>query len=95
MNNKRVDAWINQGAALEGLKRYDEAIEAFDTALQDGMEQGVFPLEQAWLNKAVTLTRLRRYDEAIAAYTQALQLNPNFTQAQRERENSSRWMQRS
>ena len=40
MNNKRVDAWIDKGAGLERLKRYDEAIEAFDTALQDGMERG-------------------------------------------------------
>lgn len=94
MNNKRIDAWIDKGAALERLKRYDEAIAAFDTALQDGMERGVFPLEQAWLNKAVTLTRLRRYDEAIAAYTKALELNPYFTPAQRQRENLIRWMQR-
>jgi tetratricopeptide (TPR) repeat protein len=77
----------------QALIRYDEAIEAFDTALQNGMERGVFPLEQAWLNKGVTLTRLRRYDEAIAAYTKALQLNPYFTQAQQERDNLSRWMQ--
>lgn len=94
MNNKRIDAWVNKGAALERLKLYDEALAAFDTALQDGMERGVFPLEQAWLNKAVTLTRVRRYDEAIAAYTKALELNPYFTPAQKERENLIQWMQR-
>lgn len=58
------------------LKRYDEAIEAYDKAL--ALKS---PLAEAWFGRGNVLRELKRYDEAFAAYDQALTLKPNSAQA--------------
>ena len=69
-------AYRNKGVALYGLKRYEEAIAAFDQALHLNPNDA-----NAYCNKGYALAELKRYEEAIAAYDQALRLNPNYAAA--------------
>lgn len=52
-------AWHEKGAALMGLKRYDEALSAFQRALILESDD-----PHAWLNKGIVLYNLKRYSEA-------------------------------
>ena len=73
---KDVEEWNNKGIALKNLSRYDEAIKAYDKAL-DLDPKFVY----AWYNKGSALDDLGRYDEAIKAYDKALDLYPKFVYA--------------
>jgi tetratricopeptide (TPR) repeat protein len=65
--------WNNKGVTLSRIRRYTEAMKAFDQALR------IDPLyTRAWNNRGVTLSRLGRYAEAIEAYDRALQVNPGY-----------------
>ena len=71
-------ALVNQGAALEKLGRYEEAITGYDKALQiqpDDHDHLV------WSNRGAALNGLRRYEEAIVSCDQALQIKPDFHHA--------------
>src|SRR5262249_48196813 len=58
------------------LKRFDEALAAYDKAL------AVKPdLAGAWLGRGIVLTELKRYDETFAAYDNALALKPDLAEA--------------
>ena len=52
---------------FHGLKRYDEALVAYDRALALEPE-----LDNAWYGRGNVLRELKRYDEAIEAYDRAL-----------------------
>ncbi|MEO7002202.1 MAG: tetratricopeptide repeat protein [Ktedonobacterales bacterium] len=68
-------AWINRGVALMGLKRYSEALFAFEQAL------ALDSSAHAWNNVATALVHLRRSGEALPQLERALELNPTFTDA--------------
>jgi len=75
--NKYIDknpyseiAWHQSGRLYYGLKKYEEALRAFDYAtLIDEEFLGAF------MEKAKALERLKRYDEAIEAYNQTIELD--------------------
>jgi tetratricopeptide (TPR) repeat protein len=69
LNNALV--WVSKGNALIKLDKYDEAIKAFDEALD------VAPMSAtAWSGKGSALQKLGKDDEAIKAFDKALNLDP-------------------
>jgi tetratricopeptide (TPR) repeat protein len=63
-------AWHQVGRLNYGLKKYEEALHAFDYAtLIDDEFLGAF------MEQAKTLERLKRYDEAIECYTRTIELD--------------------
>jgi predicted O-linked N-acetylglucosamine transferase (SPINDLY family) len=58
------------------LKRYDEALAAFDRALALKPD-----LAEAWLGRGNVFVWLKRYEEALAAFDRALALKPDFPEA--------------
>ena len=73
--------WYNEANALLNQRKYDEAIQACDSAIQiDPQDAG------AWNIKGLALYNLShynqsKYDEAIQAYNSAIQINPQYTEA--------------
>ena len=65
------DAWYNKGVALNDLGKYDEAIKAYDRAIELNPEDS-----DAWCNKGVALYYLGKYDEAIKTSDKTIELNP-------------------
>ncbi|MFY7665388.1 MULTISPECIES: tetratricopeptide repeat protein [Flavobacterium] len=63
-------AWHQLGRILYGLKRYEEALRAFDYATLIDEE-----FVGAYMEKAKSLERLKRYDEAIEGYKKTLELD--------------------
>jgi tetratricopeptide (TPR) repeat protein len=63
--------YLKEGNALFFETRYDDALAAYDRAIQLNPE-----LYEAWFTKASTLMLLQRYDEAASAYRFATQLKP-------------------
>ena len=55
-------AWFNKGVDLAKLKRYEEAIEAYEKAIEINPKD-----DDAWFNKGVVVWELERYEEAIEA----------------------------
>ncbi|MDD1752717.1 MAG: tetratricopeptide repeat protein [Methanotrichaceae archaeon] len=69
LNNALV--WVSMGIDLVKLNKYDEAIKAFDEALDlDPMSA------TAWSGKGTALQKLGKDDEAITAFDKALDLDP-------------------
>jgi tetratricopeptide (TPR) repeat protein len=65
--------WLDEGNALNNLKRYEEAIIAYDQAIR--LDPNV---TSAYHNKGYALDNLKRYEEAIATYDQAIRLDPTY-----------------
>jgi tetratricopeptide (TPR) repeat protein len=70
---KTKEQWLTEGNALRDLKRYDEALAAYEQAIRLDPK---YPL--AYNSKGATLYVLKRYDEALAANEQAIRLDPNY-----------------
>ena len=70
---KSAQEWFKEGNALDNLKRYEEAIAAYDQAIRLNPNYAV-----AYNNKGLALHNLKRYEEAIAAYDQAIRLEPKL-----------------
>lgn len=64
-------SWLNQGIALGNLGKYDEAIKAFDKAIDINPQY-----EAAWYLKGAALNRQGMYNESIQAYDKAIEINP-------------------
>ncbi len=62
---------IIKGDSLAKLKRYEEAIEAYEKAIELDPKDAY-----AWVNKGFALDELKRYEEAIEAYEKAIELDP-------------------
>ncbi|WP_218461046.1 tetratricopeptide repeat protein [Rickettsia sp. TH2014] len=73
-----TDSYIHfqSGNALDNLKRYEEAIQAFDKAIELKPDDAV-----AYYNKGNALNILERYEEAIVAYDKAIDLDPDYAEA--------------
>jgi tetratricopeptide (TPR) repeat protein len=64
-------SWLDQGIALGNLGKYDDAIQAFDKAIQINPQY-----EAAWFLKGAALNRRGMYDDAIQAYDKAIEISP-------------------
>ena len=64
---------LNRGNALKNLKRYDEALDAFDKALAINPD-----LDGAWLGRGNVFFDLKSYDQALAGYEKALAINSHL-----------------
>jgi Ca-activated chloride channel family protein len=84
-NNKYRDAEVsnpespivhfNIGDALYKKRKYEEALQAYQKALQKSDEVSL--QAQSYYNMGNTLFRLNKWPESLLAYQQALKLNPN------------------
>lgn len=72
--------WNNRGNQLYRLEKFDDAIAAFQRAIQ--YQPDFYP---AWYGAAQTLTTLGRYPEAIRAYNRVIEVEPDFYQVLRDR----------
>jgi tetratricopeptide (TPR) repeat protein len=70
---KTKEEWLNEGDALCGLKRYEEALAAYDQAIRLDPNDAL-----TYRRKGNALYGLKRYEEALAAYEQAIHLDPNL-----------------
>lgn len=68
--------YIKQGNALFFESRYDDAIAAYDKAIQLAPD-----LYEAWFGRASSLVVLQDYDDALDAYGRALALNAESVEA--------------
>ncbi|MEM6501096.1 MAG: tetratricopeptide repeat protein [Cyanobacteria bacterium P01_C01_bin.89] len=72
-NDGDPQLWYARGNALDELGRYEEAIAAYDRALEADPK-----FYAAWVNRGYCLDRLGRYRGAIAAFDQALRIKPDY-----------------
>jgi tetratricopeptide (TPR) repeat protein len=70
-------AWLARGNLLNGMRRFDEALESFARAL--ALQPN---LVEAWLGRGDAFEDLRKLDEAKEAYDKALSIDPGNTTAQ-------------
>jgi tetratricopeptide (TPR) repeat protein len=71
---KSPQQWVDKGNKLYSLKRYEEAITAYDQAIRINPNDAT-----TYNNKGISLHGLRRYEEAITTYDQAIHLDSNNT----------------
>ena len=71
-----AEDWFNEGLALHDQGNLDDAIAAYDKAINIDPN-----LAQAWSNKGATLHLQGKYDEAIQALDKAIQIDPQVAQA--------------
>lgn len=72
-----------KGAALVGLKRWADALAAYDAAMKiDGLDGGM--RAHILRGRGFALTELGRLEEATQAYNDSLKLEPGNARAQRE-----------
>lgn len=67
------DAWNMKGIILYELKRYDEAINCYDTATAINYENNL-EKEYVWTNKGIALNELEHYPEAIACFNKSIEI---------------------
>jgi tetratricopeptide (TPR) repeat protein len=68
--------WVDQGNALYDQGKYDEAVQAYDKAIEVNPENA-----DTWYNKGLALERQNKYNEAIQAYDKAIELDPKDADA--------------
>jgi tetratricopeptide (TPR) repeat protein len=73
---KSKEDWLKEGYALYNLKRYEEALTAYEQAIRLDPNYAL-----AYYNRGIALNELKRYEEALSAYEQAIRLNPNHADA--------------
>jgi Flp pilus assembly protein TadD len=71
---KTKEEWYDEGKTLRNLKRYEEALAAFEQAIRLDPNHAVYYNE-----KGLALYDLKRYEEALAAFEQAIRLDPNHS----------------
>jgi tetratricopeptide (TPR) repeat protein len=81
--------WIDEGNALNKLKRYEEAIVAYDQAIS--LDPNYAP---TYIVKGNALYGFKRYEEAIAAHDQAISLDPTNAYAYQNKGKALRELKR-
>ncbi len=76
-------ALINLAFTLGELKRYEEALAAFEQAIRLPLKDASKDAKDAFAysGKGIALGELKRYEEALAAFEQAIRLRPNLAAA--------------
>jgi tetratricopeptide (TPR) repeat protein len=76
----RTKDWNKQGQTLQHLKRYNEALAAYEQAIF--WEENMTDKASYYINKGNLLKDLlKRHEEALAAYEEAIRLDPNYVLA--------------
>jgi tetratricopeptide (TPR) repeat protein len=73
---KTKEDWLKDGTDFENLKRYEEALVAFEQAIRLDPN-----FAAAYNRKGYALIELKHYEEALVAFEQAIRLDPNFAAA--------------
>jgi len=76
LNSSNATDLYNQGKTLSSLKRYKEALDVYNKAIQIRPKYAA-----AWNEEGNVLSSLKRYKEAITAYEKAIQIQPNYLEA--------------
>ena len=71
MKEKESKELLERGASLASDGRYDEALEAYNKAIELDPKDAF-----AWFYKGFTLRDLKRNDEALEAYNKSIELDP-------------------
>jgi len=71
INPEDAYIWLFKGSSLNDLEKYEEAIKAYDEAIQINPEY-----DDAWFCKGIALNSLEKYVDAVEAYEKALEINP-------------------
>ncbi|MEG5034184.1 tetratricopeptide repeat protein [Microcoleus sp. AT3-D2] len=64
--------WLEKARCLHNLKRYDEALESLDRAIELNPND-----RAAWVIQGNVLDNLKRYEEALASFDRAIELDAN------------------
>jgi len=70
-NTDSAEVWLNNGMALNQQRSFDEALQAFDKAIELNPQSA-----DNWAWKAAALGNLGRDDESLDASNRAIELNP-------------------
>ncbi|WP_414623086.1 tetratricopeptide repeat protein [Calothrix sp. CCY 0018] len=68
--------WFGRGDKLIELKDYQEAITAYDQAININPNYS-----RAWYHRGIALRQLKKYEKAIASYDQVIKIKPDDYQA--------------
>ncbi len=69
---KTKEQWIHEGDSLRDLKRYEEALRAYEQAIRLNPNNAL-----GYARNADALNGLKRYEEALSPAEQAIRLDPN------------------
>jgi len=75
-----VEELIEVGLSYMGIKRFEEATEAFERAARFADEDSL-DAQEAWVNKGAAHAQLEEYDQAIGAYQEALRIDDDSEHA--------------
>ena len=75
-NSQDESYWDKKGVALSDTGKYEQAIEAFNRALEIKPDY-----YKAWKNKGIALRKFGKYKEAIEAYDKALKIKSDYQDA--------------
>ena len=70
-------AWLYRAMELNGLERYQEAIQDAEAYIGKRPNPSRF---MGWFQKGLALAGLERYQEALEAFNKAIELNPGFAE---------------
>lgn len=73
---EKASDWLNKGDALRLHCKYDEAIKAYNTAIELDPKYAL-----AWNNKGIALSHYGKFGEAIKAFNKAIEIDPNYVDA--------------
>ena len=76
IEGKDATAWNDTASTLFLQGKYDEAIQAFDKAIELKPNYA-----EAWNLKGIAFCQLGKFDEAIQAFNKAIELKPNYALA--------------
>jgi tetratricopeptide (TPR) repeat protein len=76
VSQRSKEQWMQEGNTLRGLKRYQEALAAYEQAIHLDPNYAL-----AYHGKGNALYHLKPLQEALAAYGQAIHLDPNLASA--------------
>jgi tetratricopeptide (TPR) repeat protein/tRNA A-37 threonylcarbamoyl transferase component Bud32 len=74
-SNNATDLY-NRGQTLLELKRYKDALDSYNRAVEIRPEYA-----EAWKGQGNTLLQLKRYEDALNAYDKAIQIQPDYREA--------------
>ncbi|UCE12611.1 MAG: tetratricopeptide repeat protein [Candidatus Heimdallarchaeota archaeon] len=72
-NRKKSIDWFNEGKSFEILGKYQDAIKAYNQAIN--LQKDFY---EAWDRKGWNLENLKEYEKALECYETALRMKPNF-----------------